>query len=617
MDLFDSMRKVFNEAHLINQYGEVSEAQIQTAVNELGLEGYSFNRVSPGKQVGYIDREDISTGLNTLFYFDRENEIWLQHLSGDKVSLHDSWNRLSPEFRRSDIGMGRDGIIYIKWDSVENSELNMLFRGSKKSILSIGSALPFTYHGLFENVPGDQQRFIINKLTKITRVVASVADKSVLPKYLIYKWGDEPLSAEERIYGFTHFWSEVKYNFAFFDQVPDLDWDAVYRNYLPIIMADQTNASYFRTLQEICALLKDGHTNIYLPPIGIHPDTPPIRLKNIAGKAIVENIAEQYAADLPRGSEITFVDNVPVSEYLDQIILPFISSSTTHILLNNGVRRLLEGASGQDVILQFKRPDETSSSIVLPRNRNSTKVDWYYEWPERGDRLKFTIFDQDIAYIALHSFSDERIMSDFEDLIDTLSSYDKIILDLRKNGGGNSTIGYNILKYFTDKPFVTSRWQTREHKAAFKAWGAFYKNKPVDSLDDWEWEAVKTWEGDYWHIGPPDTIQPNKKVEFTGNLIVLIGNNTASAAEDFLIALDGLKMATLVGEPTYGSTGQPLQFELPRGGQARICTKKDTYPDGREFVGYGVQPDILIAPDVHDFIEGRDVVLKRALNELK
>jgi hypothetical protein len=28
------------------------------------------------------------------------------------------------------------------------------------------------------------------------------------------------------------------------------------------------------------------------------------------------------------------------------------------------------------------------------------------------------------------------------------------------------------------------------------------------------------------------------------------------------------------------------------GGSARICTKKDTYPNGKEFVGYGIKPDI-------------------------
>jgi len=94
-------------------------------------------------------------------------------------------------------------------------------------------------------------------------------------------------------------------------------------------------------------------------------------------------------------------------------------------------------------------------------------------------------------------------------------------------------------------------------------------------------------------------------------------HNTASAAEDFLIYADNQKHMTTIGEPTYGSTGQPLMFELPGGGNARICTKKDTYPDGREFVGYGIQPDIMVEKTLEDYLEGNDPVLKAALEHLK
>jgi len=72
-----------------------------------------------------------------------------------------------------------------------------------------------------------------------------------------------------------------------------------------------------------------------------------------------------------------------------------------------------------------------------------------------------------------------------------------------------------------------------------------------------------------------------------------------------------------IGENTFGSTGQPFQFDLPGGGSARICTKKDTYPDGREFVGYGIKPDIEVKKTVKDYLSGKDPVLKAAPNYLK
>ena len=72
-----------------------------------------------------------------------------------------------------------------------------------------------------------------------------------------------------------------------------------------------------------------------------------------------------------------------------------------------------------------------------------------------------------------------------------------------------------------------------------------------------------------------------------------------------------------MGENSFGSTGQPFIFDLPGGGSARVCTKKDTYPDGREFVGYGVKPDIEVKSTLNDYIQKKDPVLDRALLYLK
>jgi len=66
-----------------------------------------------------------------------------------------------------------------------------------------------------------------------------------------------------------------------------------------------------------------------------------------------------------------------------------------------------------------------------------------------------------------------------------------------------------------------------------------------------------------------------------------------------------------------GSTGQPLFISLPGGGMARICTKADTYPDGRAWVGHGIQPTVKAVPTVADLRRGRDTVLEAALAQLR
>jgi C-terminal processing protease CtpA/Prc len=115
--------------------------------------------------------------------------------------------------------------------------------------------------------------------------------------------------------------------------------------------------------------------------------------------------------------------------------------------------------------------------------------------------------------------------------------------------------------------------------------------------------------------------EPDSNKAGTPRIVVptalLIGHNTASAAEDFLIYADRMPHMIRIGENSYGSTGQPLMFSLPGGGSARICTKKDTYPDGREFVGVGVKPHIEVRRTLRDFLQNNDPVLARAMVYLR
>src|SRR5215210_727589 len=72
----------------------------------------------------------------------------------------------------------------------------------------------------------------------------------------------ENIGEDEKAAGLSRFWSEVKYNFANFDLVQGLDWDALHLEYLPKVRATKSTLEYYRVLTELCARLKDGHTNV-------------------------------------------------------------------------------------------------------------------------------------------------------------------------------------------------------------------------------------------------------------------------------------------------------------------------------------------------------------------
>jgi len=98
---------------------------------------------------------------------------------------------------------------------------------------------------------------------------------------------------------------------------------------------------------------------------------------------------------------------------------------------------------------------------------------------------------------------------------------------------------------------------------------------------------------------------------------VLTAANTASAAEDFLIALDHAKRATFVGTASCGTTGQPLVIELESGGMVRICTRQCLHIDGREFINKGVLPHVEFEPSLGDWKQNMDTHLAKGLEVLR
>jgi carboxyl-terminal processing protease len=98
----------------------------------------------------------------------------------------------------------------------------------------------------------------------------------------------------------------------------------------------------------------------------------------------------------------------------------------------------------------------------------------------------------------------------------------------------------------------------------------------------------------FWEDNGPSLWDPNSKIYYDKPVVALVGPRTFSAAGDFTVAFDFMKRGKLVGIATGGSTGQPVPFELPGGGSARVCGKHDSYPDGKEFVGVGVIPDLIV-----------------------
>jgi len=430
------------------------------------------------------------------------------------------------------------------------------------------------------------------------------------------------LTASQKVYGLSKFWQEVNYNFVYLDKVNRKAWDSLYVAMIADVQQTKNDYEYYRELQRFCAFLKDGHTNIYFPQtVENHMMNTMFgkyrfMLKNIDGKAIVTNVIPGMKEEIPVGTEIISVNGLTTADYANKYVRPYISSSTGYVLDDQCITNLLRGPEGDAYDIKIKTPAGAIKSLHLVHEKTTDLT--FYPAIVDSKLLEFKWYPNQVAYVALNSFGNEKIDSMFTAQLPELYKAKAMIIDIRQNGGGSTNIGTYILSYLTNDNFLPgSKSTTRMHIAANKAWGAFYK--PADTVNN-TW-AKKNYL-DFLDkrdtvLGVGGRINNVKDKRIVVPTVILLGHGTASAAEDFLIAADGQKHMIKIGENSFGSTGQPFQFDMPGGGAARVCTKKDTYPDGREFVGYGVKPDIEVKPTVNDFIKSNDAALNRALLYLK
>ncbi|SFQ32590.1 S41 family peptidase [Hymenobacter arizonensis] len=402
------------------------------------------------------------------------------------------------------------------------------------------------------------------------------------------------LSPAEKVAGLSKLWAEAKYNFAYFDHLPGFNWDQAYLDYLPKVQNTTSTLAYYRVLQQFYAQLHDGHTDVSVadgPLVDSVYARPPLVAHLVEGRVLVRQVRHDSLrrTGIEPGLEIVRIDGLPAVAYANQYVRPFQSGSTTqNVDVQTYTYNLLRGPKTRPVRLEFRDGKGRTFARTLPRGGYGKLL------PYEAVRLRF--LPGNVAYLQVNEFETDLGFQRFAAAFDSIRSASALIVDLRLNGGGNGSNGFRILSYLTDKPYRTGRYQSRIYSAVGRARGEGITFEAVDTA------SVFSPAGGAKYYAKP--------------VAVLISGATFSAAEDFCAAYVGLKRGALVGEPTGGSTGQPLSFALPGGLMARVCTKRDAYPDGTEWNGQGIQPTVAARPTVAALQAGQDPVLAAALRHL-
>lgn len=413
-------------------------------------------------------------------------------------------------------------------------------------------------------------------------------------------------SDDQKLWGLMTVWSGVKYTFPHFDRMPELDWDAEVRACMPKVRDATDVESYYAVLQELVTKLQDSHT-LVLPPWGyLKPgwDFAPIEVRILDGRFYVDRVGERSGlADegIVPGAEIVAVDGVEVAEYFEQRVLRYHSQGSRHADEATLVVYLLYGPGAEAVELRLRGPDGPDGSDGLDHEASVVR-DAMSASPPFMTRMLFNAFasptirtsvlEGGIQYVEIPNFENDQIRFDFEQLIDEMdeSTVHGMILDLRNNMGGANSISDPMVACLIEDTVSSPTMKFRNYAGAYEAWGR-----------EQEWDTAQ------------GQITPRDGKRYLGPLVILTNGVTNSSAEDFVIELQAAGRARTVGQRTAGGAGNALVSVLPGGGMLRVATFTALTPDGVDYVGFGIAPDVEVSVTPGDLENEVDPVLMRAM----
>jgi len=171
-----------------------------------------------------------------------------------------------------------------------------------------------------------------------------------------------------------------------------------------------------------------------------------------------------------------------------------------------------------------------------------------------------------------------NVMSDLQDT-------KALIIDVRRNGGGEDVVSLAIAGYFTDQPRLAVSKLARSHAG---------DTNPIDAYID----------------AATDT-------PYLNPVAVMAAPDTASAAEIFVMAMSALPQVTLVGESTNGVLSEIMSKSLPNGWEVGLSNEVYTDSLGFNHEVSGV-PAQIEAPtfSLEAIDQNRDAAIDAALTSL-
>jgi C-terminal processing protease CtpA/Prc len=241
--------------------------------------------------------------------------------------------------------------------------------------------------------------------------------------------------------------------------------------------------------------------------------------------------------------------------------------------------------------------------------------------------------DSTTAYMKIRGFTNGAYRKFYKESFKKLDSAKtkNLILDLRDNGGGRIAEINFLYAYLAKTKYTFMKPSEVNSRLSF--FPAFWNNtsgisqkifagifSPFIALDNLL--KTKKRDGKLYYKFPYSKEKDPKKLNYTGDLYVVINGNSFSASSLISTHLKATERAVFVGEETGGAyngcvAGLYKNYQLPesklkiRMGLMQIETPFLQNPDG-----FGIKPDIEINPTISDRLTSKDPELDWVLNDI-
>jgi carboxyl-terminal processing protease len=385
---------------------------------------------------------------------------------------------------------------------------------------------------------------------------------------------------EGRLVVFDDVWETIQERY-YDPSLQGIDWQARRNSFRPAAAKATGTHEFYVVLRQLISALKDAHTRVYSPEEKFDWWSPRyvtvgVAIRDVEGVPTVVGVEQNSTAaksGIRSGDIILTVDDEPAAELIQKRLR--LSDAPVEIR-SRIVSTLLDGPPGSSVGISWQSRDGKTKSASLQRYWNQRQLSFSSDRKGKLLVLRLDAFTQSVS-------------SDFSKALPALlKDSHGIILDLRGNGGGDAEAMADIASLFLNDGINLGRFADRSG-AAFE---------------------LQTYFKRVWRVPLPSQVKLP--------LVVLTSENTSSAAEILVAALQTNKRARVIGAGTCGCVlAIRNRHALPDGGVLDVSEFDYRTASGVRLEGRGVKPDEVVSLTRRDLYSRRDIALTQAISYLK